>query len=106
MSNKYILTNISHDDFPLETLPAQGTITFHYSDGSTKDLCGVGEKDYSNFYNLFGIKNKKILIKITNDGFPIETFPAQGIITFHYSDGSTQDLSGTPNVYNKYKSLF
>ena len=38
-------------------------------------------------------KGKKKVVKITNDGFPLESLPARGTITLWFDDGSQKKLS-------------
>ena len=46
-----VLINITHDGFPLESLPPQGHITLHYSDGQTESFIGF-RKDYDEWVKL------------------------------------------------------
>ncbi len=53
---------ITHDGFPFESLPPQGTITLHYSDGSTDILKSQHPQNYFKLLALHGLKdtNSKI----------------------------------------------
>jgi hypothetical protein len=41
------------------------------------------------------MSNKKV-VNITNDGFPLESWPPQGEITIQYDDGSSVTMNSNP----------
>jgi hypothetical protein len=43
------------------------------------------------------------VVCVSNDGFPVETYPATGEITIHYSDGTVVTQRGTRRDYNRLR---
>ena len=55
MSSKKV-SDITHDGFPLESLPPKGTVTIKYDDGSKEVLKFQTRKDYDALKKKHGFK--------------------------------------------------
>ena len=50
------VVKITHDEFPLKSIPAQGTITLHYDDGTKDDMMCLTRNDYEQLVKKHGLK--------------------------------------------------